>query len=31
MEVEIVADDGIIRDGRVVVKLSCRYDHECEI
>lgn len=29
IDVEIVADDGVITDGKLIVKLGCRYDHEC--
>jgi hypothetical protein len=29
VHVEIVADDGVITDGRLIVKLSARYEHEC--
>lgn len=29
VQIDIVADDGLITDGHVVVKLTARYDHEC--
>lgn len=29
VQVDIVADDGTITDGQLIVKLSARYEHDC--